>query len=176
MNFSRVISNVGSIRAVRLILTLLAIAVHSSVARAQTLNDHLIVPRERIGPMTLGMSATELAQMMGSPSSRRPGEVDLYSWRDLTATVTKNGLWATQICTFNSAYLTVQGLHVGSTDVSVVAALGKPRYSRVFSAWWGPSYSNLYWPGLMISVHLKGCDNNHSVWKICVNHFAAIAE
>jgi hypothetical protein len=25
-------------------------------------------------------------------------------------------------------------------------------------------------------VHLKGYDNNHSVWKICVNHFAAIAE
>ncbi len=126
--------------------------------------------------MSLGMSATELAQMMGRPVSRRPGEVDLYSWRDLTATVTKNGLWATQICTFSSTYMTVQGLHVGSTDLSVVAALGKPNYSRVFSAWWGPSYSNLYWPGLMISVHLKGYDNNHSVWKICVNHFAAIAE
>jgi len=25
-------------------------------------------------------------------------------------------------------------------------------------------------------VHLKGYDNSHSVWKICVNHFAAIGE
>ena len=176
MGSGRVIPNVGSLRASRLILPLLAVALHSPIAQAQTPNDHLIVPRERIGPLTLGMSATELAQTMGSPSSRRPGEVDLYSWRDLTATVTKNGLWATQICTFNPTYVTAQGLHVGSTDVSVVGALGKPNYSRVFSAWWGPSYSNLYWPGLMMSVHLKGYDNNHSVWKICVNHFAAIAE
>lgn len=176
MSFGRVIPNVGSLRAMRLILMLVFITAHSPVARAQSLNDHLIVPWQRIGPMSLGMSATELAQMMGSPSSWRPGEVELYSWRDLTATVTKNGLWATQICTFNPTYMTAQGLHVGSTDLSIVAALGKPNYSRVFSAWWGPSYSNLYWPGLMMSVHLKGYDNNHSVWKICVNHFAAIAE
>ena len=93
------------------------------------------------------MSATELAQTMGSPSSRRPGEVDLYSWRDLSATVTKNGLWATQICTFNPTYMTVQGLHVGSTDVAVVAALGKPNYSRVFTAWWGPSIRVSIGPG-----------------------------
>jgi hypothetical protein len=171
-----VVPNVGLLTACRLILTLLVVAVRSPIAQAQALNDHLIVPRQRIGPMTLGMSAIELAQTMGRPVSRRPGEVDLYSWRDLTATVTKNGLWTTQICTFSSAYETAQGLHVGSTDLSVVAALGKPNYSRVFTAWWGPSYSNLYWPGLMISVHLKGYDNNHSVWKICVNHFAAIAE
>jgi hypothetical protein len=176
MGSGRVVPNVGSPSACRLILPLLVVALHSPSAQAQTLNDHLIVPRERIGPMSLGMSATELAQTMGSPSSRRPGEVDLYSWRDLTATVTKNGLWATQICTFNPTYVTAEGLHVGSTDVAVVGALGKPNYSRVFSAWWGPSYSNLYWPGLMMSVHLKGYDNNHSVWKICVNHFSAISE
>jgi hypothetical protein len=168
--------NVGPLRAARLILTPLVIALHLPVARAQPRNDHSIIPWERIGPMTLGMSSTELIETMGSPSSKRPGEVDLYSWRDLTATVTKNGLWTTQICTFSPAYETAQGLHVGSTDFSVVASLGQPRYSRVFTAWWGPSYSNLYWPGLMISAHLKGFDVNHSVWKICVNHFAAIAE
>jgi hypothetical protein len=134
-----VVPNVGSLRECSLILALLAVAVHSPISQAQTLNDYLIVPRERIDPMSLGMSATALAQMMGT-------------------------------------YMTVQGLHVGSTDLSVVASLGKPKYSRVFSAWWGPSYSNLYWPGMMMSAHLKGYDNNHSVWKICVNHFAAIAE
>ena len=150
--------------------------VHLPMAQAQTLNDHLIVPSKRIGPMMLGMSATELVQIMGSPSSKLPEGVDLYSWRDMSATVTKSGLWTTQICTSNPTYLTAQGLHVGSTDRSVVASLGNPNYSRLFNAWWGPSYSNLYWPGLMVSAHLKGFEVNHSIWKICVNHFAAIAE
>jgi hypothetical protein len=30
--------------------------------------------------------------------------------------------------------------------------------------------------GLVISAHLKSYDVDHAVWKICVNHFAAIAE
>lgn len=166
----------GLLRAAGFILTLLIAMVHLPMVQAQTLNDHLIVPSKRIGPMTLGMSATELVQIMGSPSSKLPGDVDVYSWRDMSATVTKSGLWTTQICTSSPTYLTTQGLHVGSTDRSVVASLGNPNYSRVFNAWWGPSYSNLYWPGLMLSAHLKGFEVNHSIWKICVNHFAAIAE
>jgi hypothetical protein len=79
MHSGWVISNVGSLRTFRLILPLLVVTLHSPIAQAQTPNDHLIVPRERIGPLTLGMSAAELAQTMGNPSSRRPGEVDLYS-------------------------------------------------------------------------------------------------
>lgn len=164
------------LRTAGLIFTLLVIVVHLPAAWAQIRNDHLIVPRLRVGPMTLGMAAAELTQIMGSPSSKRPGEVDVYNWRDVSATVTNDGLWTTQICTFDPLYITSDGLHVGSTDQSVTALLGEPKYSRVSNSWLGQSYSNLYWPGLMMSVHLKGFDVNHSVWKICVNHFSAMAE
>ena len=159
-----------------LIATVLAIVLHCTFARAQTQNDHLIVPWQRIGPMSVGMSAADLIHSMGPPASRQPGEVLTYKWHDVSATVTEDGLWATQICTFDPADVTVEGVHVGSTDLSVTKLLGKPRYSRVSTAWWGPSFANLYWPGLMISAHLKGFEVNHAVWKICVNQFAALAE
>jgi hypothetical protein len=160
----------------RLIATVLAVVLHCPFARAQTQNDHLIVPWQRIGPMSVGMSAADLIHSMGPPASRQPGEVITYKWPGVWATVTEDGLWTTQICTFDPADVTVEGLHVGSTDLSVAKLLGKPRYSRVSTAWWGPSFANLYWPGLMISAHLKGYEVNHAVWKICVNQFAALAE
>jgi hypothetical protein len=159
-----------------LIAPVLAVVLHCTFAQAQTPNDHLIVPWQRIGPMSVGMSAADLVHSMGPPASRQPGEVVTYKWPDVSATVTEDGLWATQICTFDPADVTVEGVHVGSTDLSVTKLLGKPRYSRVSTAWWGPSFANLYWPGLMISAHLKGFEVNHAVWKICVNQFAALAE
>jgi hypothetical protein len=147
------------------------------VAIAQDATDYLIVPWKRLGPIELGMTAAELLRIMGDPTSTKHGPldrgVDVYNWKDgLSATITKDGLYVTQICSFNPNYATAQGVHVGSTDLSVVALLGKPRNSRVHSAWWGPSYTDLYWPGLMLSVHLRGFDINHSVWKVCVNGFA----
>jgi hypothetical protein len=167
---------VSFVRPGRLIATVLAVVLHCTFAQAQTPNDHLIVPWQRIGPMSVGMSAADLVHSMGPPASRQPGEVVTYKWPDVSATVTEDGLWATQICTFDPADVTVEGVHVGSTDLSVTKLLGKPRYSRVSTAWWGPSFANLYWPGLMISAHLKGFEVNHAVWKICVNQFAALAE
>lgn len=167
---------VGFARPGGLIATILAVVLHCTFAQAQTQNDHLIVPWQRIGPMSVGMSTADLIHSMGPPTSRQPGEVVTYKWPDVSATVTEDGLWATQICTFNPTDVTVEGLHVGSTDLSVAQLLGKPRYSRLSTAWWGPSFANLYWPGLMISAHLKGYEVNHAVWKICVNQFAGQAE
>ncbi len=140
-------------------------------------NDHLIVPWKRIGPLALGMTADELVRIMGAPTGTNCGAldrgVDVYTWKnDLSATFTKGGLYVTQVCAFSPAYATAQGVRPGSTDLSVAAAMGQPQNSRVFSAWWGLSYTNLYWPGLMVSIHLKGYDPNHVVWKVCVNQFA----
>ena len=113
-----------------LIAPVLAVVLHCTFAQAQTPNDHLIVPWQRIGPMSVGMSAADLVHSMGPPASRQPGEVVTYKWPDVSATVTEDGLWATQICTFDPADVTVEGVHVGSTDLSVTKLLGKPRYSR----------------------------------------------
>jgi len=156
------------------------VAAQTQTVAAQTQiqaeNDYLIVPWQRVGPIALGMTATELVRIMGDPRSTWIRGVDIYNWGDLSATLRKDGSYVTQICTFSPAYATAQGVHPGSTDVSVADLLGEPKYSRVFSAWWRFSYTNLYWPGLMVSVHLKGYDTDHKVWKVCVNHFAAIAE
>ena len=145
-------------------------------AQAQTPNDYLIVPRHRIGAVPLGASAAELTAALGEPQSIWPGDVHIYNWDGLSATVTKNGAYTTQICTTSPSYGTAQGLHPGSTDQAVTDLMGPPRYARVFTAWWRMSYTDLYWPGLTVSVHLKGFESNNRVWKICVNQSAAIPE
>lgn len=163
---------------VGLVLALLAAAALSPAAQAEipVSNDHLIVPWKRIGPVALGMTTGELIRVMGEPVSKWPGVVDVYNWHDVSATVTKDGLWATQICTLNPAYATAEGVHPGSTDDALTALLGRPKYSRMFHGWWRFTYTNLYWPGLMVSVHLRGFATNRAVWKICVNHFSGHAE
>jgi hypothetical protein len=172
-------SNLSYGSGVVLISTLLFAVVQANGARAQVpaANDHLIVPAKRIGAAVLGMTIDELIRVVGQPTSKWPGIVDVYNWRDdLSAMVTKNGLWTTQLCTFSASYATQEGVHPGSTEESLTALLGQPKYSRVFNGWWSLSYSNFYWPGLMASVHLKGYPKNHAVWKICVNHFSGDAQ
>jgi hypothetical protein len=151
-------------------------AVGPLLAQAQTDNDHLIVPRERIGVVALDATVAELIGKLGKPDSIWPGSVKFYNWDGLSATVTKDGAYATQICTTSPLYATAQGVHPGSSDRSVTDLLGPPRFARVFSAWWTQSYTDLYWPGLTVSIHLKGFAANNQVWKICVNHSAAIPE
>jgi hypothetical protein len=146
------------------------------LAQAQAQNDYLIVPQERIGPVALGDSAAELIGVLGQAGSIWPGSVNTYNWQGLSATVLKDGSYTTQICTTSSAYATAQGVHPGSTDRSVTDLLGPPRYARVFTAWWRLAYSDLYWPGLTVSIHLKGFEANNQVWRICVNRSAAIPE
>ncbi len=147
-----------------------------ALAQAPAHNDHLIVPWKRIGPIEVGMTVADMTEAMGEPVSKWPGRVDTYNWRDVSATIPKDSSWATQICTLDPAYATAEGVHPGSTDDSVEALLGKAKYTRIFRGWWRFTYTNLYWPGLMVSVHLKGFANNHAVWKICVNHFSGHAE
>jgi hypothetical protein len=147
-----------------------------ALAQAQAPNDHRIVPRERIGAAALGETATELIAALGEPSSVWPGPVYTYNWREVSATVIKEGWYATQICTNNPAYTTDQGVRPGSSSAAVEVLLGQPRYSRLFKGWWRQSYTNLYWPGLTVTVHLKGFDTDNQVWKICVNHSAAIPQ
>jgi len=148
----------------------------ASPAQAQILNDHRIVPRERIGAAALDKTTAELIDALGEPTSVWPGSVYTYNWRDVSATVTKDGWYATQICTSSQAYGTDQGVHPGSSSAAVDALMGQPRYSRLFRGWWRQSYTNLYWPGLMVSIHLKGFDTDNQVWRICVNHSAAIPQ
>jgi len=59
-------------RPARLIATVLAVVLHCTFARAQTQNDHLIVPWQRIGPMSVGMSAADLIHSMARLPAGNP--------------------------------------------------------------------------------------------------------
>jgi hypothetical protein len=161
----------------------LAFLVSSALAhceQAQAQNDHQIVPWERIGPVELGMAAADLARIKGDPTqtSRGPtGGISVYTWKnDLSVYIKSDGSYVTQICALDPAYATALGVHPGMPDVSVTALLGQPKSSRVYRGWWRLSYTNLFWPGLMVSIPLTGFEKNNLARTVCVNHNDAIAE
>jgi hypothetical protein len=161
---------------IRLIAALLVAAAVSFIAQARAETDHLIVPWQRIGPIALGMTTADLVRVMGEPTQILGGPrspVLIYNWKDdLSATIRTDVSFVTQVCALSPAYATAQGVHPGSTDVSVTDLLGEPQNSRVHSTWWKLSYADLFWGGLMIRVPLSGFDQNHVVRTVCVNHNA----
>jgi hypothetical protein len=160
----------------RLIAAFLVAAAVAFVAQARAETDHLIVPWQRIGPIALGMTTADLVRVMGEPTQILGGPrstVLIYNWKDdLSATIRTDVSFVTQVCALSPAYATAQGVHPGSTDVSVTGLLGEPQNSRVHSTWWKLSYADLFWGGLMIRVPLSGFDQNHVARTVCVNHNA----
>ena len=161
-------------------LELLAVAICAScdLATAQSAqNDHMIVPWRRIGAIELGMSAADLQRIMGEPTQKSRGAfVSVYNWgNDLSVFIKADGSSVTQICALNPIYTTAEGVHPGERDDAAIALLGQPYSSRVYRGWWKLSYTNLYWPGLTLSVPLIGFETNHFVRTVCVNHNSAIA-
>jgi hypothetical protein len=164
-------------RPVGLVLALLFAVTLLLCEQAQAQNDRLIVPWKRVGPVELGMTAADLFRILGDPTQtiREPPDRDVtvYEWNnDLSVYVKKDGSYVTQICARSLVYATAEGVHPGSTELSVTALLGEPRNLKVYRGWWKLSYANLYWPGLMISMPLTGFDPNHVVWAVCVNQFS----
>lgn len=159
-------------RPVAASLALLALCSSGPSARAD--NDHLIVPWQRIGPVTLGMNAAALIDTLGKPTQTMRGPfVSVYVWNNSLAVYIKtDGSYVTQICALTAAYATAEGVRPGVADHAVTDLLGPPQNSRVYSRWSLLSYTDLFWPGLMVSVPLKGFDNNHAVREVCVNHNA----
>ena len=167
-------------RRLGLVLAFLVISALAYREQALAQSDRLIVPWERIGPIELGMTATDLTRIKGDPTqtSRGPtGGISVYTWKnDLSVYIKSDGSYVTQICALDPAYATATGVHSGMSDVSVTGLLGQPKSSRVYRGWWRLSYTNLFWPGLMVSIPLTGFDKNNFARAVCVNHNDAIAE
>jgi hypothetical protein len=163
-----------------LVLAFLVTSALAHCEQAQAQNDHLIVPWERIGPIELGMTAADLTRTKGEPTqtSRGPtGGISVYTWKnDLSVYIKSDGSYVTQICALDPVYATALGAHPGMPDVSVTALLGQPKSSRVYRGWWRLSYTNLFWPGLMVSIPLTGFEKNNLARAVCVNHNDAIFE
>ena len=139
-------------------------------ARAE--NDHRIVPWQRVGPITLGMSAEDVIRVLGQPTqSNQARSTTTYYWKDdLSVTTLIDSSYVTQICALSSDYVTTQGLRPGMSETSVGALMGEPQSSHVYRGWWNLSYIKLFWGGLMVNVPLTGFDNDHSIQAVCVNH------
>jgi outer membrane protein assembly factor BamE (lipoprotein component of BamABCDE complex) len=154
-----------------LVLLVSALALLSPVeTRAE--NDHLIVPWQRVGPITLGMTAEDAIRVLGQPTqSNKSRSTTTYFWKDnMSVTTLTENSYVTQICALNADYATAQGLRSGMPDTSVSALMGEPQSSQIYHDWWMYSYIKLFWGGLMVDVPLTGFDNSHSVRSICVNH------
>ncbi|HLY22258.1 MAG TPA: hypothetical protein VKT83_07295 [bacterium] len=124
---------------------LLACAVVVGAAAAQSVSDdHQIIPGDRIGPLKIGMSITDAVAAMGQPKTVLPdkkvrGETRYY-WFDITelggnSVTSAHGLFAVADSSgtivwvaahYAPQYLTPSGLHYGSTERQVLAAMGKP--------------------------------------------------
>lgn len=116
-------------RFLAIVLTMLFFGVGGiAPASAQTLlTDTVIVPGERIGPITLGMTEAQLIQAAGQPDQRlMQGRDNLYSWGLLTARIPAGGPGVDEIVVMDTRYLTAQRFHVGSTDAAVTANFGQP--------------------------------------------------
>lgn len=95
----------------------------------QPIHDTLIVPGKRIGPVSLGMTASQLFQTMGSPISSfqyDDGRSDNTFSGEIIATVHNNNK-VCKVRTYSSRYATEKGLKVGSSALEVRAVMGSPR-------------------------------------------------
>src|SRR5580698_5446615 len=88
---------------------------------ARVENDHLIVPWQRIGPVTLGMTADDVVRVLGEPTQKNQRSfVTVYYWKDdLTVTVKAEDSYVTEICALSPDYATARGLRPGMSDTSV---------------------------------------------------------
>ncbi len=137
-------------------------------------NDHLIVPWRRVGPVSLGMTATDVVRILGEPTQKNGNPITTtYHWQDeLSVTVKTDTAYVTQICAISPNYATSQGLRPGMADSEVAKLMGEPQNSRLYHGWWKMSYMNFFWGGLMVSVPLTGFNTSHAIRSICVNNNA----
>lgn len=115
----------------------LCLLAHADVRAAEAQDDHLIVPRERVGAVRLGMSAGDLYQAMGEPCANNwyesEGGGKAYAYCDtagqqvLLIYVAKASEAVVKIEVQSSAYRTVEGIGLGTSDLAIRAKLGKPQ-------------------------------------------------
>lgn len=118
---------------------------------AQQVADSLIVPGERVGPISVGMSTKQLFAVMNDPvethtlgDNGRFGTQYLWgSWASgLQASTDKNGV-VTEVTTTQPAFATSDKVQIGSSSLMVTAILGRP----------GTSYQTLYRCSANASFH-----------------------
>ena len=110
-----------------LLLTAALFALSAAQASAQS-NDNLIVPNQRIGKVTIGMSVTQLYNVMGKPNTTNVSALSdesSYIFNDLRVGVGNDDQLVGSVVTSSSKYKTAEGLGVGSENLELRAKGGQ---------------------------------------------------
>jgi hypothetical protein len=109
----------------RLALAAALFALSAVVVSAQS-GDNLIVPRQRIGPVTIGIDAGELYRRMGNPVS---SDSYCYYFASLAACMSPATNRVANVSARDTKYTTREGIRIGSPLLEVRAKLGPPTRS-----------------------------------------------
>jgi hypothetical protein len=86
--------------------------------------DNLIVPGKRIGPVSVGMSVSQLYDVMGEPTqSEKVRGAERYVFEDLEVVVDDADQSVNSVAITSPGYATADHLKVGLTDLGVRAKL-----------------------------------------------------
>ena len=109
--------------------------------QAMAQSDHLIVPRERIGPVRLGMGMDEVIAELGQPDFNgvMNGDHPLWRYWSLNLTIgfdnsSAPAVYCVETNTWTDSPLltlfnTTEGIHIGSSSFDVKRAYGSPERS-----------------------------------------------
>lgn len=91
-------------------------------------SDRRIVPGERIGPVSIGMTARQLAEGLGPPTGtvRLPGGTENYFANGLRVVVDNASRKVRRITTLNTLFATAEGARKGLSGLEIKRRLGEP--------------------------------------------------
>jgi hypothetical protein len=133
------------------------------VARLLAVNDSLVVPGQRIGPVFLGMTEQQLYQKLGAPNETMTGSATVnYEYPTLQVCVDATTHLVWEIDTHTSGYSTVEGITLESSGLAVRAQLVGNHGTRSLPG--GITYQD-YSSGLTVTLNGRGNVSNLSVWN-----------
>jgi len=95
-------------------------------APAPVIQDTLIVPGKRIGPVSVGMMVPQLYDVMGEPAQAvKVQGTERYKFEGLEVVVDDVDESVKMVSTASPAYATAEGLKVGVSELAVRARLAK---------------------------------------------------
>ena len=117
------------------LLVLVSLAIICPTVLAQ--GDYLVIPGERIGSLTLGMSIDDAVRILGKPNDivgdpNHPEIGKTYFWNDCNISFSgAPEMKAKSIVSSNKQYVTAEGVRTGSSGNDVVRAYGNG-YEKVY--------------------------------------------
>jgi hypothetical protein len=115
-------------------------------------HDTLVVPGQRLGPLTLATPLTQMNAIMGGPPDTVADIANgkTYTWKTYGVMVAFDSAGATAMLSWNPAFATTQGIRVGASVETV-----ERTYGLNYQTWWSDNralYAMAYSNGLVFFV------------------------